>query len=246
TLLRYCRTLRRIGILDLQKVEEVNQVSTGYELTYPGKMVALALDAAREGGFGIDRKKLLREVIETMPAASAFHKFSQKMYSVIIEIGRDDVALDMIRKSVETSFKEGVSDPWLGGMFAASELSLQDGFYLKVFQQVFASMTQDELMAVKLFLKYTFQLIVLRELISANKAPAFFKNSIENPDIIFLPFKCTLCGNFEPRRKTKIMELMVATLSHKNVRCKRCRHISPLPEEKKEFPLEKLAGLTPP
>ncbi|MGD0395631.1 MAG: hypothetical protein ABSB26_01815 [Nitrososphaerales archaeon] len=122
SILRYCRDFRRLKILDLHKIEKTNQISTQYELTYEGRMVALVLDLDSEHGSGLDRKKLLKELIENMPAASAFHKFSQRVYSVLIEKGREDVAMDMLRRSVETAFEKGIAGPWLGGMFAATEI----------------------------------------------------------------------------------------------------------------------------
>jgi|GEM_PF-3433669 len=95
-------------------------------------------------------------------------------------------------------------------------------------------------------MKYVFQLLILEEIIDGNKSPEFFKLSVENPDVMYLPFKCSRCGNLEARCKTKISELIVSSLTGKNPRCKRCRHITPLPKDKKEVPFERIVTLAVP
>jgi hypothetical protein len=220
---KYCRQLRKIGILDVEEVKHPSQSYWPYSLTWVGKLVALALDLSEKEGRGIDRDALTKELINTMEPATPMHKFSKHIYQTMIERGREDIVQEWFRRISETAYREGQTDPIAAAWLSAAGFDMGDKFVLSVINEAFSKLSRADTLATKLYIKQGIEQGVMDEIIRQNKGVEYFKEYIGDPDIIYIPFKCKRCGNYEPRRRTKIKELLVARMTGKSLFCNACR-----------------------
>jgi hypothetical protein len=220
---KYCKQLRKIGILNVEEVKHPSQTYWPYSLSYEGRLVALAIDLATEHGTGIDRMAITKELVDDMPIASPFHKFAQKVDATLIERGRIDVVQDWMRRIVESAYMNGYSDPFEAAFLAVSGFNVSDKLALKVIDDVFATMNKKDMIATKLFIKHSIQTQVIEEIVRQDKGKEFFDRTVENPDVLYMPYKCLRCGYYDPRRETTLREFLVARMTNRSFVCRGCR-----------------------
>lgn len=117
----------------------------------------------------------------------------------------------------------GLADPFSIASVAVSEFDVEDRFIIGVLDEVFASMNRKDSLAAKLYIKYSIQQQVMEKAVLQDKGPEFFRRFVEDPDVVYIPYECPRCGHFDPRRKTKIREFLIARLTGKSLKCVQCR-----------------------